>query len=69
MKKEDVKKKDLKGTPKTLMPLTRRQKFDGNENLKSNSKGNQATHLWAKSQGLPNLTKKRNDEKLDIQLN
>jgi hypothetical protein len=51
------------------MPLTRRQKFDGNENLKSNSKGNQATHLWAKSQGLPNLTKKRNDEKLDIQLN
>ncbi len=23
----------------------------------------------AKSQGLPNLTKKRNDEKLDIQLN
>jgi hypothetical protein len=46
LKKEDVKEKDPKGTPKTLMPLIKVQKLDGSENPKSNSEGNQATHLW-----------------------
>jgi hypothetical protein len=34
-----------KGTPKTLMPLIKVQKLDGNENPKGNSEGNQTTHL------------------------
>jgi hypothetical protein len=33
-KKEDVKEMDLKGTPKTLMSLTKVWIFDGGKNLK-----------------------------------
>ncbi len=35
-----MKGKDLKGTPKTLMPSTWLQKFDGGDNLEGNLEAN-----------------------------
>jgi len=63
-----VKERDPKGTPKTLMPPTWVQKPNGGENPKGNPKRNQTTHCRAKSQGLPNLTGKKNDGKPKKQL-
>ncbi len=34
-----------KATPKTLMPLARAQKLDGDKNLENNPRGNQVAHL------------------------
>jgi hypothetical protein len=62
-----MKEKDPKTTPKTLMPSIEVQKLDGSENLKTLKEIKQHTYK-VKPQGLPNLTKKKNDEKFERQL-
>ncbi len=46
LEKNDVKEKDPKGTPKTLMPSKRVQNLNVGENLEGNLKGDQVAHLW-----------------------
>ncbi len=46
LEKKKMKKKDTKGTPKTLMPPIGVQKPNGSKNLKGNFKRNQVAHLW-----------------------
>ncbi len=49
------------------MPSIEVQKLDGSENLKTLKEIKQHTYK-VKPQGLPNLTKKKNDEKFERQL-
>ncbi len=46
LEKYDVKEKDPKGIPKTLMPLTWVQNLDVGENREGNLKRDQVAHLW-----------------------
>ncbi len=45
-KKKDAKESDLKGMPKTLMPLIGVSKLNGGENHEGNFERDQTTHLW-----------------------
>jgi hypothetical protein len=57
-----VKESDPKGTPKTLMSLTRIQIFDGGNNLKATSKEIKQHTCGVELQSLPNIISKKNDE-------
>jgi hypothetical protein len=46
LKKKDVKEKDPKGMPQTLMPPIKVYKLEGSKNFKGNPKGNQTSYLW-----------------------
>ncbi len=60
------KEKDPKGAPKTLMPLIGVYKFDGGQNpWRQPQKKTKQQTCGVELQGLPNLTKKKNDEKLE----
>ncbi len=62
-KKKDVKERDPKGTPKTLMPQIWVHKLDGGENLEAILKETKQHNCRVESQNLPSLNGKKNDEK------
>ncbi len=57
-----MKERDPKGTPKTIMSLTRVQIFDGGNNLKATSKEIKQYTCGVELQGLPNIISKKNGE-------